>query len=139
MAQLHKPLKQKIFRGQKSRSGKTFVSGKRLAGWLIAGAVNENEVGIGFSLCNDADRYDFVGGIRKAGWGENLAAIRAIQSVEKGEIEVPPSILKQARKFQERCEHYYKGMKLPAIEEQPVEYDEFFAHIDQRHHRVEEE
>lgn len=133
-----KPIKQKIFRGRKSRSGKSFHE-KKLAGFLIAGVVSENEVGIGFSLCHKNDRWDFIKGLHQPGWGENLATIRAIKSVEKGEIEVPPSILKQALKFQERCERYYKGMQLPSIEEQVVEYDDFFAHIDRRHHRVEEE
>lgn len=119
---LEKCIKQKIFRGKKSRSGKTFHE-KQLVGYLVAGIDEDNQVGMGFSLLHKNDRYDFIKGIRKPGFGETLAEDRAIKSAETGRVEVPPSLLKMMKKFHNRCERYYKGAIIPNIMTQVVAYE----------------
>jgi hypothetical protein len=120
--ELKNVIKEKIFKGRKSRSGKTFRE-KKLAGCFIAG-VFDGEVGIGFSLCHKNDRYDFIKGIRQPGFGEKMAEGRAIKSAQTGRTEIPPSLMKKARKFVNRCERYYKGEQIAALFQQQVEFPE---------------
>jgi len=109
MTTLSSPIIQKIYKGKKSRSGKTFLT-KRLAGIIIAGVV-DGEVGVGYSLLHNNDRYDFVKGQRKPGFGKSLATDRAIKSLSSGKLEVPPSIVPLMNKFLARCDVYYKDAK----------------------------
>jgi hypothetical protein len=118
MPTLEKQIKQRIFRGKKSRSGKTFHE-KKLVGYLYAGIV-DGKVGIGFSMCHKNDRWDIVKGIRTPGWGEHLAKLRVLKCAKNGEIEVPPSIAKKAVKFAARCQKCYKVKNMPRILKQSV-------------------
>ena len=120
--ELQSVLHEKIFKKTRSRSGKTIYN-KKLIGHIIAGIV-DGQVVIGYSLLHKNDLYDVVGGQRRPGHGKNLAFIRAIKWRNDGAITVPPSIAKQARKFRDRCELYYKDATIiPDINEMEVEYD----------------
>ena len=120
MTDLQNTINEKIFKKTQSRSGKT-VFNKKLIGHLVAGIVDD-QVAIGYSLLHRNDQYDVVNGQRRPGHGKNLAHIRALKWQTKTVIEVPPSIAKQARKFRDRCEKYYKDAIIPDINEQEVEY-----------------
>ena len=119
---LQNPINEKIYKKIKSRSGKTIFN-KQLIGHLIAGVI-DGRVTIGYSLLHRNDLYDVVKGQRRQGHCKNLAQIRALKWADNTSIEVPPSIAKQARKFKDRCERYYKGAIVPDINEQEVEYYE---------------
>jgi len=121
MVMLQNQISQKIFKGKKSRSGKTYVADKRLAGHLVAGVI-DGEVGIGFSYLHKKDRHDIVDGVYKPGHGMNMAIGRAIKSRSTGYLEVPPSLMSTMKKFAARCEKYYKNMKQPDLKVQPVIY-----------------
>jgi len=123
MSELSQSICQKIYKKSKSRSGKTIFN-KQLKGFMIAG-IADNQLTIGYSLCHKNDMYDFVGKVRRPGWGKTLATTRAIKWRDNDVIEVPPSIIKEARKFVRRCERYYKGAKIQTINEMPVEYSTF--------------
>ena len=121
MNPLQNQISQKIFKGKKSRSGKTYVAGKRLAGHLVAGVI-DGEIGVGFSYLHKKDRHDIVDGVRKPGHGMNMAIGRAIKSRTTGFLEVPPSLMPAMTKFVARCEKYYKNMNRPDLKLQPVIY-----------------
>jgi len=121
MQTLQNPINEKIYKKTKSRSGKT-VFNKKLVGHLIAGITDDQRVAIGYSLLHKNDLYDVVNGQRRPGHGKNLAQIRALKWLDKGAIEVPPSIAKQVRAFRDRCERYYKDAIVPDINEMEVEY-----------------
>lgn len=121
MPELNKVIKEKIYRGVKSRSGKTWHD-KKLVGYLVAGEI-DGRVGIGFSLCHKNDRYDFIKGVRHPGHGLRMATNRAIKTAENGRCEVPPSLLKKTIHFANRCERYFKELPRPDIYEQPVQDD----------------
>jgi hypothetical protein len=120
MSEIFQSICQKIYKKTKSRSGKTIFN-KQLKGIMIAGIIDDRPV-IGYSLCHKNDMYDFVGKVRRPGWGKTLAITRAIKWRDNEVIEVPPSIIKEARKFVKRCEKYYKGAVIQVINEMPVEY-----------------
>ena len=118
MPTLEKSIKEKIFRGKKSRSGKTFHE-KHLNGYFVAGLV-DGRLGIGFSMCHKRDRYDMVNGVRMPGHGLMMAAGRATKCAETGKIEVPPSLFRKAIKFAARCNRYYKESSIPLITKQEM-------------------
>lgn len=105
---------------------------------------NDNQsVVVGFSLCNKLDKFDYIGGERKPGFGLNLARIRAekwsnhinffvqnswgediiydtedplnfIINPNPSEIvEIPPSIEDALKVFIDRCRKYYKDKDFP--------------------------
>lgn len=113
MPSLKQTIAQKIIKCHKSRSGKTIFSNKQI-GYIIAGIVDD-DVAIGYSLCHRQDKYDFVDGVRTAGFGKHLAVNRAIKWNKKEHIEVPPSIKLLMEKFIIRCSRYYKGKDMPNI------------------------
>ena len=118
MPELNNVIKEKIYRGHKSRSGKSWHE-KQLAGYLVAGEI-DGQVGIGFSLCHKVDRYDFIKGVRHPGHGLKMATNRAIKSAQSGRCEVPPSLLKRTILFANRCERCFKKLPRPDIHEQLV-------------------
>lgn len=120
MPELQNLIKEKIYKGKKSRSGKTFHE-KKLAGCFVAGVI-DGEIGIGFSLVHKNDRYDVIKGKRMPGFGEKMAKGRALKSAQTGRAEIPPSLMNKARKFVNRCERYYKGAFTPALFQQTVEF-----------------
>lgn len=106
---LSKPIVEKIFKYQKSRSGKTTFNKKKIG--ILVGAIDESgKIAIGHSLLHKNDIWDVVDGVRRPGFGMNLAVSRAIKYVnsDRDWIEVPASILKQIHRFQDRCLKYYK-------------------------------
>jgi len=109
---------QKIYKKQKSRSGKT-VYNKKLIGIMVAGLDPDQptNVNIGYSLCHKKDKWDhpIVDGIRiKApGFGQKLAKRRAFDFKHSTVHQVPPSIYKQFIAFTDRCRRYFKGAVLP--------------------------
>jgi hypothetical protein len=105
---MDKILKQRLFKYNRSRSGKTIFSKKHI-GYLVAGKVG-NKIAIGYSMCHKNDRFNFIKGKHVPGWGEKLATTRAEQWVDSDFIEVPPSIFKQTQRFIDRCERYYKDI-----------------------------
>ena len=104
--QLVSPIHEKIYKKVFSRSGKTLKS-KKLVGHIIAGVIG-NEVVIGYSLVHKLDFYDVIKGKRVPGHGKNLAIIRAIKWRHTSIIMIPPKIVKQMKKFMQRCSVYYK-------------------------------
>ncbi len=115
------PISQRIFKVTKSRSGKTIIT-KKLKGIMVAGMIIDNRVGFGYALCHKNDVYDHVNGVRVSGFGKDVAIHRAIKWSENNIIEVPPSIIKESRKFIKRCELYYKGGEIQTINEMTVDY-----------------
>jgi hypothetical protein len=109
---------QKIYKFQKSRSGKTIYN-KKLIGVMVAGLdpSDEKAVTVGYSLCNKRDKWDHpvIEGIRVSvpGFGKKLATQRALEWKNGTAHQLPPSIYKQFVKFTNRCRKYYKGATLP--------------------------
>ncbi len=118
MTSLTSPIAQKINKIRKNRTGKTILSKKQI-GYIVAGVL-DSKVAIGFCLCHKNDKYDVVQGKRIPGFGRHLATARALKWGDKEVIEVPASIMPIAKKFAERCEHYYKTRGVQLIRQQPI-------------------
>jgi hypothetical protein len=111
--ELQKELSQKIFKLQKSRSGK-HVLGKKKIGMMVAGVHPEiGEVVVGFSLCHKYDEFDRVGCKKVPGHGKIVAINRAVRWGDTFNVNVPPSIQKDVFKFLLRCKSYYKDKNMP--------------------------
>lgn len=114
-------------------------------GVLYCGIVpnDDQSVVVGFSLCSKVDKFDYVSGERRPGFGLSVAKSRAEkwsmhnayfvqnsfteQMIEDGSnliwfenpnpekiVEVPPSVIKRLKVFIERCKRYYKDKRFPA-------------------------
>jgi hypothetical protein len=100
-------IKQHIYKENKNRKGTKVIRRKKI-GVLVAGRIN-NEVAIGFSLCNNKDEFNRIDGKKVPGHAEKIALTRAKKKIMKGrEYPLPHSIRKQYRQFEHRCGLYYK-------------------------------
>ena len=121
MTNLTNAIAQKIkrTRAKISKTGKNILFTEKI-GYVVA-AIKDEKVTIGFSLCCNRDRYDYIDGERKPGFGKTLALARADKWSNRTIIAVPPSIMPTMEKFAIRCDTYYKGLKRPEIIQQPQE------------------
>ena len=112
---------QKIMRRVASKSGKTIYR-KRRIGDLVAIRV-EDQVAFGYSLLHKNDRYNIgEDGNHVPNLGVTKAKTRAFRWLRDDIIEIPPSIEKDVNKFMERCQKYFKDVKLPQVGVMHVDY-----------------
>jgi hypothetical protein len=112
---LQNQITQKIWKYEKSRSGKIIRRIKPI-GILTAGRVEgTNAVAIGFSLCHKNDIFDrnLHTGRKDKKFGQRMATVRAARWLSKNHVDVPQSINNDLNTFIERCIIYYKHNVLP--------------------------
>jgi hypothetical protein len=110
-----KPIVQKVFKCNRSKSGNTVFSRKQI-GVMVAGIspFEPDKVLIGYSLCHRNDKYNCPGGVKKPNFDKVLALQRAIKwNMDDVQApEIPYSLRKPFGKFVHRCRTYYKDRSL---------------------------
>lgn len=74
---------------------------------------NEHRVIIGFSLCSDRDRWDYVDGVHVPNFGKDVAYNRAVKLADAEVANVPRTIQSVLPYFIERSKKYFKKCLLP--------------------------
>lgn len=64
---------------------------------------------LGWSICNSADRWDYIRGTKVENFGKNLAISKAFKFEMQEEIYFPDSIGKLFHTFVESSKKYYKN------------------------------
>ncbi len=82
---------------------------------VVVAIIKENKVLIGFSLCNNRDRWDIVKGKRSKHFGVNVACRRAekYHDRELKDISVPQSLVETIKKSISRLIERHEGKDFP--------------------------
>jgi hypothetical protein len=116
---------------------------------------NNDDVVVGFSLCNKLDEFDVINGERRKGFGLRIAKKRALKWSDHTEyfiqtswteeeiedlsisleyinnpnieeiVEVPPSVAKKLLNFLERCMRYYQDKNFPEWANKFMNHNEY--------------
>ncbi len=82
---------------------------------VVIAWIQENKVLIGFSLCNNRDRWDIIKGKRSKHFGVNVAGLRAEKYHDRAlnDITIPQSLVKPLRELIFRLMERHEGKDFP--------------------------